>query len=181
MTRMAVTRRGFAFGVVVIGTVLLNAGLVGRALNVRTVNMQDACDDVSFNAAFGDGICIDGLGGGVTVDTFLQVLENSQKMGAWHFAPGKVNLRDGQAVQAYNSGGEQHTFTEVAEFGGGFITELNDLVGAGDTVDECDLFGGAPIEFINPGDTSDPEVESPGTHKYMCCIHPWMRATVTVR
>jgi plastocyanin len=109
------------------------------------------------------------------------VLANAQKIGSWHFAPGTVHLKEGQAIQAYNKGGEAHTFTEVPEFGGGFIDELNDLVGAGDTVPQCDLFGGAPIEFIPPGETSEAEVESKGTHKYMCCIHPWMRATVTVR
>jgi plastocyanin len=179
MTRMAVTMRGFAFGVVAIGTVLLSAGLVGRALSVRTVDMHDACDDVSFNAAFGDGICIDGLGGGVTVDTFLQVLERSQKMGAWHFAPGTVRLKEGQAVQAYNSGGEVHTFTEVAEFGGGFIPELNQLTG--DLVPAPECLNIPALEFIPAGETGTAEVKPKGMHLYECCIHPWMRATVTVR
>jgi plastocyanin len=176
---MVLARRAVSLSGVAIGIVLLGAGLVSRAPDVRTVDMHDACDDVSFNAAFGDGICLDGLGGGVTVDTFLRVLTNSQNMGAWHFAPGSVRLKSGQEVQAFNSGGEVHTFTEVAEFGGGFIPELNELTGDVVPAPECLDF--ASIEFIAAGDTGTPELKAPGTYHYECCIHPWMRATVTVR
>ena len=179
MTRMVWAKRALLFGSVAIGTALLSASLVGLAPDVRTVDMHDACDDVSFNAAFGDGICIDGLGGGVTVDTFLRVLTNSQNMGAWHFAPGSVRVRSGQAVQAYNSGGEVHTFTEVEEFGGGFIPELNELTG--DVVPAPACLDIPALEFIPAGGTGTPEVKAPGTYHYECCIHPWMRATVTVR
>ena len=178
MTRMALARRAFLFGGVAIGTVALSAGLVGRALEVRTVDMHDACDPASFNAMFGDGICVNGHPG-VHVDKFLQVLENSGSIGAWHFAPGTVRLKEGQAVQAYNSGGEVHTFTEVDEFGGGFIPELNQLTGDLEPAPEC--LNIPELEFIAPGHTGSAEVEPKGTRKYMCCIHPWMRATVTVR
>jgi len=176
---MAFTRRGFSFVFAAVGTMVLSAGLVGRALDVKTVDMRDACDPASFNDMFGD-VCFSGHPG-VNVDTFLHVLANSQKMGAWHFAPGSVRLQSGQAFQAHNSGGEVHTFTEVDEFGGGFIPELNALVGEDEIAPECDLAHGASPEFIGPGQTGDPEVESKGTHNYQCCIHPWMRATVTVR
>jgi plastocyanin len=157
--------------------VLLGAGLVGRALEVKTVDMHDVCDPESFNAMFGD-VC-DSSHPGVNVETFLRVLGQAHKQGAWHFAPGNVNLKQGQAVQAHNSGGEVHTFTEVDEVGGGFIPELNQLTGDLEPAPECLNFGG--IEFIGPGQTGTPDVESKGTHKYMCCIHPWMRATVTVK
>jgi plastocyanin len=179
MTRLALMRRAFLFGGMAIGTVVLGAGLVGRALDVKTVDMHDVCDPQSFNDMFGD-VCFSSHPG-VNVDTFLHVLANAHKMGAWHFAPGVVRLRSGQAFQAHNSGGEAHTFTEVDDFAGGFIPELNDLVGETEIAPECDLASGATPEFIGPGGDGEPEVESPGTHKYMCCIHPWMRATVTVR
>jgi len=179
MSRVAFARRGLSYGVVVLGTVILSAGLVGRAANVKTVTMDDVCDPASFNEMFGD-VCFSSHPG-VNVNTFLHVLANAEKIGAWHFAPGTVRLREGEAFQAYNSGGEVHTFTEVDEFAGGFITELNDLVGETEIAPACDLLNGATPEFIGPGETSDPEVESTGTHKYHCCIHPWMRATVTVR
>ncbi len=81
-------------------------------------------------------------------------------------------------MQAHNSGGEVHTFTEVAEFGGGIIQDLNDLTGNPVPAPECL----APnLEFIPAGGSNDPDVEDIGEHKYMCCIHPWMRATVTVK
>jgi plastocyanin len=169
-----------------LGTVILNAGLVARAAEVKSVQMLDVCDPASFNALFGpapgpaDDVCFTSHPG-VNVNTFLNVLANAGKIGAWHFAPGTVRLQEGQAVQADNKGGEFHTFTEVDEFGGGFIPELNALVGEDKSVPECDIFSGATPEFVPPGGVGTAEVESKGTHKYQCCIHPWMRATVTVR
>jgi plastocyanin len=162
----------------VLGLVLLGPGMVVRASDVRTVDMLDRCDPQSFNAMFGPGTCVFDHPG-VSLGTFVSVLERSQTMGAWHFAPGVVRLQEGQAFQARNMGGEMHTFTEVEAFGGGFIPELNALSGNPEPAPECLNFGS--IEFIAPGDTSEAEVESKGTHHYMCCIHPWMRADVTVR
>ena len=34
---------------------------------------------------------------------------------------------------------------------------------------------------IPPGGTYSDEVEETGTELYQCCIHPWMRTTVTAR
>ena len=118
-------RRGFSYSVVLIGTVILSAGLVGRAAEVKTVQMLDVCDPESFNGLFDPGgdpkddVCFSSHPG-VNVNTFLHVLANAHKIGAWHFAPGTVRLQEGQAFQAYNKGGEVHTFTEVEKFGGGF-------------------------------------------------------------
>ena len=39
----------------------------------------------------------------------------------------------------------------------------------------------AADDFIPPGGTYSDEVEETGTERYQCCIHPWMRATVTAR
>ena len=45
---------------------------------------------------------------------------------------------------------------------------------------ECQAL--AQDDFIPPGGfDDDDEVEEPGTEKYQCCIHPWMRAIVTAR
>jgi plastocyanin len=103
----------------------------------------------------------------------------SSKAGAWLFAPGIVRLREGQAVQARNIGGEAHTFTEVDDFGGGIVPVLNDLSGNPVPAPECVQLG--PADFIPPGGVSAPDVEEPGVHHYQCCIHPWMRADVVVR
>ena len=178
MSRTVLAARIVTVATAVLGLAVLGPGMVARASDVRTVDMLDRCDPQSFNDAFGPGTCVFDHPG-VSVGTFLSVLERAQTMGAWHFAPGVVRLREGQAFQARNSGGELHTFTEVEEFGGGFIPELNDLTGNPVPAPEC--LDVASLEFIAPGETNEAEVEPPGTHRYMCCIHPWMRATVTVR
>ena len=178
MTRTAVARRVGLLGCVAIGIVILGAGPSGRAPAVRVVDMLDRCDPVSFNDLFGEGTCVFDHPG-VSVDTSLKVLGDAGQIGAWHFSPRQIRLKDGQAVQAHNSGGELHTFTEVAEFGGGFIPELNDLTGNPVPAPEClDIDN---LEFIPAGGANDPDVEDVGEHKYMCCIHPWMRTTVTVK
>ena len=163
---------------VVIAVVMLGGVLIGRAPAVRTIDMLDVCDPESFNEMFGPGICV-ASHPGVNVDTFLNVLERAHTMGAWHFSPRQLRLKEGQAFQAHNSGGEVHTFTEVDAFGGGFIDELNQLTG--DTVPAPECLDIPSLEFIPPGEDTEAEVEPAGTHLYMCCIHPWMRATVTVR
>ena len=89
-------------------------------------------------------------------------------------------MLDGEAVQARNTGGETHTFTEVKEFGGGFVAILNDLSGNPVPAPECDPTS-PEIGFLLPGSTSDPDLEEPGVHHYQCCIHPWMRTDVIVR
>jgi|KBSSwiStaDraftv2_1062776.scaffolds.fasta_scaffold231443_2 plastocyanin len=163
----------------------LTAGAVGFASEIRTVAMNDQCDPKSFNAVFGDGTCANN--GGVSVNTFLAELTHSQKAGAWSFTPDPLRMREGQAVQAVNTGGEAHTFTEVEEFGGGFFPELNVfLEGNPEPTPECAeigkrFFGGDASDLILPGGKSDPDFEDPGVIHYQCCIHPWMRTNVIVR
>ena len=160
------------------GLAVLAAATLGFGFDVRIVQMKDQCDPTSFNAAIGPGTCV-GHNGGVSFDTFLSVLRRTQRFGAWHFAPREVRLHDGQPFQARNDGGEAHTFTEVDEFGGGIVPLLNQLSGNPEPAPECLQLGRG--DFIAPGDSTEPEVESRGTHHCQCCIHPWMRADVTVQ
>jgi hypothetical protein len=78
-----------------------------------------------------------------------------------------------------NHGGEVHTFTEVEEFGGGIVPNLNTLAGTPEPAPECLALAGSA--FILPGGTFEDEVAAPGTEHYQCCIHPWMHAVVTAR
>ena len=87
--------------------------------------------------------------------------------------------RSGQSVRARNEGGETHTFTEVAKFGGGFVPPLNALSGNPTPAAEC-LASSVGATIVPAGGLSSPATLSKGRHRFQCCIHPWMRTVVTV-
>jgi plastocyanin len=155
------------------------------AANPSRVLASDACSP-SFNVLFNDPtIC--NRNGGTPVEVFLQQLGQNKFAGAWHFSPPHVTVDAGDSLTVENRGGETHTFSEVSQFGGGgIVPELNEI-----------LFGtqhpptffippvppGQPGNFIPAGDsvTIGPSTLTPGTHLFMCAIHPWMEDTVVVR
>jgi plastocyanin len=140
--------------------------------------MHDACDPLTFNAALGAGTCT--RSGGVKFGQFIEQLTRHRSVGAWNFAPSNVEARVGQTLLALNRGGEVHTFTEVEEFGGGIVPMLNQLSGNTTVAPECQALQAS--DFIPPGGFDDDDiVQAPGTEKYQCCIHPWMRAIVTAK
>jgi plastocyanin len=140
------------------------------------VNALDACDPDSFNAAIGAGTCV--RAGGVKFDQFIAELTRLGVAGAWHFAPKTVNARTGQEFLVVNHGGEVHTFTEVEEFGGGIVPDLNALAHVPTVAPECLALD--PDDFVAPGQTYREEIEEEGVEKYQCCIHPWMRLEVSI-
>jgi plastocyanin len=146
----------------------------GEARHV--VTMFDACDPTTFNAALGEGTCT--RSGGVRFADFLEQLGRHGSVGAWHFAPPNVTMRVGQLLVATNRGGEAHTFTEVEEFGGGIVPQLNELTGLTTVAPECTRL--AASDFLAPGASSSEEEDEAGVEKYQCCIHPWMRAEVRI-
>ena len=112
--------------------------------------MFDACDPETFNAALGAGTCT--RSGGVRFDKFLEQLALHHSIGGWHFAPSNVSMRVGDLLVASNRGGETHTFTEVDEFGGGIVPELNEAIGLtevapGPEGDEWDANVGARLLY----------------------------------
>jgi plastocyanin len=143
----------------------------------RMVSMLDACDPTTFDAAVGPGTCL--RNGGVTFDHFIAQLQKHGKAGAWAFDPPRIGAKVGQTLLATNRGGEVHTFTEVEEFGGGIVPDLNNLSGNPVPAPECLALGAG--DFIPPGGTTSDEIEEPGVEHYQCCIHPWMRLTVVTR
>lgn len=152
------------------------AQLAAKTGQQHVVTMFDACDPETFNAAFGAGTCT--RSGGVRVEKFLEQLGRHHSIGAWRFAPPNVMMRVGQMLVAINRGGEVHTFTEVEEFGGGIIADLNELTGLTTVAPECTRL--APGDFLAPGASSSEVEEEAGVEKYQCCIHPWMRAEVRI-
>ena len=144
----------------------------------RRINMKDACDPTTFNAALNDpAACV--RNGGVTFEHFNALLAKHQKVGAWHFAPPNLNVAVGDVLLAVNRGGEVHTFTEVEEFGGGIVPDHNALAGTPVQAPECLSLD--PDDFVPPGGTYRDDVEEAGTELYQCCIHPWMRTVVHAR
>lgn len=92
---------------------------------------------------------------------------------AWTIDPTYAKLEGETTVRVTNAGGRGHTFTEVAQFGGGRVPPLNKgLLPA----PEC-----ASAQTIPPGDEAEVKGLAPGIHRFQCCIHPWMRALVRVK
>jgi hypothetical protein len=141
----------------------------------RTVNMMDACDGPSFSAH--DILCT--RNHGVSFNDLFAQLAAQGSAGAWHNAPSEMDANVGLTLNAMNRGGEVHTFTKVAHFGGGFVPEINGLLHL-TPVPECLalLTPGHDDEFILPGSADTDDTVQPGTSNYQCCIHPWMRTVV---
>jgi plastocyanin len=158
--------------------VLVPAAGASAASATRQVQVLDDCDPASFNAAIGPGTCI--KDGGTTFQEFIAQLLAQGRAPAWRFAPGQLNLDPGGTLAANNRGGEDHTFTEVANFGGGCIAALNDLLGL-TPVPECAGFPGGAFAatLVPPSGTVTTAPLPPGVHRFECLIHPWMRTTVT--
>jgi plastocyanin len=141
------------------------------------VSIQDQCDAASFNAALGAGSCT--TQGTVTFAQFNSELSATQRVATWQFEPVNLTVRVGQSISATNNGGAKHTFTEVAQFGGGIVPSLNQASGNPVEAPECQQ--PASIHFVSPGTSFTTDAETTvGTANYQCCIHPWMRTTVTV-
>ena len=141
--------------------------------------MRDDCDPATFNAAIGPGTCV--KAGSTTFTEFIGQLITQGRAPAWRFAPEKLSLAGGGTLEAANKGGEEHTFTEVANFGGGCVAVLNGLLGLS-PVPECAGFPGGAFgaTLVAPGETLTTGPLAPGIHRFECLIHPWMRTTVEV-
>jgi plastocyanin len=168
-------RRSVTLAAIAAGALAIAAAAWGGA-GSRQVQMLDDCEPTSFNAVLGEDGCV--KDGGTTFGEFIGQLVSQGRAPAWRFAPERLGLAAGGTVTAVNRGGEFHTFTEVAAFGGGCIAVLNELLGL-TPVPECAGFPailgatGAP-----PGDSVTVQL-GPGVHRFECLIHPWMRTTVT--
>jgi plastocyanin len=145
----------------------------------------DECDPVTFNAALGPDFCknvaLAALGFATTLnDLFAKAAAGTPDRG-WDFEPDTLHIAKGTVLSVVDQGGEPHTFTEVQKFGGGFIDGLN----SGEAmVSEC--AGGfsrvavAKTRIIQ-GSHLDITNLKRGTHRFECCIHPWMRVKVEVK
>jgi hypothetical protein len=147
----------------------------------KKFRMYDDCDPATFNAVLGDGACVGN--GHTTFDEFIEELAETQDAHAWRFQPTASLLNVGRPLVIENRGGETHTFTPVAAFGGGFVNELNGISGNPVPAPECLNFGTIvfiPAGGVEQGPTAGSGNLPVGSHKFQCCIHPWMRSVVEV-
>jgi hypothetical protein len=109
-------------------------------------------------------------------DMFLTSPYSSAVVGhpSWTIAPTYLTPEPAERLKIRNAGGRGHTFTEVADFGGGFVPPLNMGLAP---APEC---AAAMAAVIAPGGRIDVRLAL-GNHKFQCCIHPWMRALVKVQ
>ena len=167
-----------AFTAVALLGLTIGAGAVQGDKKIR---LLDDCEPVSFNAVLGDGACI--IDGHTTFEEFIEELAATQDVHKWRNQPSQMHLNIGRETLIENRGGEVHTFTRVASFGGGFVPELNGISGNPVPAPECLNFGS--IVFIPAGATEEGPTagssEAPvGVSRFQCCIHPWMRTVVEV-
>jgi plastocyanin len=147
--------------------------------NPTTIQMKDDCEPVSFNLAVGPGTCVGN--GGTTFGDFIGQLVDHKFAGAWRFSPKQVKIDAGSSLELMNQGGETHTLTPVTQFGGGgVVEELNEILFGTPTPP---TFFFPPFNFLPAGGTTTigPSLLTPGTHLFICVIHPWMEETVVVR
>jgi hypothetical protein len=160
-----------------------------------TISIRDFCDPTTFNAAVGPDTCVRGdvsVNGAEKFPGFLAEVGQEKSAGAWRFNPVQVKTEEGVNLTLVNRGGETHTFTRVAEFGGGFVAQLNAPSGNPIPRPECarvlpngDLVPQPPSAnsiFLEHGVTEPgPRIVGEEKAKFQCCVHPWMRITINSR
>ena len=148
--------------------------------NDNRVSVMDACDPTS--AFVPPGCDLNPQQGDVSFAEFGMLLTSPLTdpphgvlIGhpAWRNEPAHLSANRAPGVRVTNTGGRGHTYTEVAEFGGGFVDQLN--IGL-EPAPECINGSAVPLP---PGATQVLNL-STGLHKFQCCIHPWMRGTIRV-
>jgi len=157
----------------------------GPPANVTQVVALDECDPATFNAVIGPDFCKNVALGVLGYATTFQDLFAQAAAGTpdpkWDFEPDTVNINENSLLSVVDQGGEPHTFTEVKQFGGGFIPALNS---GQSPVPECAAgFSDVAVAKtrIIQGSTSVVTGLSKGVHYFQCCIHPWMRVKVVVK
>jgi hypothetical protein len=143
---------------------------------------------MTFNAALGPGACVGN--GEMTFQEFNAEFMEDKKVDEWEYSPDESSVPTGVTVKLQNRGGETHTFTKVAEFGGGFVLQLN---GTKQPRPEClqmvaPAFIPSPsAAFVRAGVTingptaGSADLPAGKTTRFQCCIHPWMRTEITAK
>jgi plastocyanin len=186
MTNTLIAKLGLAAGCLLFLGIIEDTG--HHAAPAQVVAL-DECDPATFNLPgnVGPGFCKNvalgytGLGYTTTFSQLFAEAANGTPDPKWDFEPDNLTVDEGTPIIAVNQGGEPHTFTEVANFGGGFIPPLN---GGQAATPECAAgFSSVAVARTRILQGSQLQVAglSKGVHHFQCCIHPWMRMTVVVK
>jgi plastocyanin len=169
-------------GLVVCCLVLAGAIQPDAPVRIAQVVALDECDPATFNTALGPDFCKNiALGYSTTLQNLVAEAAAGTPDPKWDFEPDSLSVNQGTTLSVVDQGGEPHTFTEVKQFGGGFIAALNNGEAS---VPECAAgFNDVAVAKtrILQGSTSLVTGLSKGTHYFQCCIHPWMRFKVEVK
>ena len=179
--KLKLTFRTLVWSVFAVIAVLSLSGGVGAVQGDKKIRLLDDCEPTTFNAVLGDGACIGN--GHTTFAEFIEELEETQDAHKWRNQPSSMHLNVGRPTLIENRGGEVHTFTPVAAFGGGFVPELNGISGNPVPVPECLDFGSMvfiPAGGVEQGPTAGSSDLPVGVSRFQCCIHPWMRTVIEV-
>lgn len=145
------------------------------------IEVYDDCDPNDPGWAPTGGCTL--TGGKVSLEEFNLLLASPLSLSvvghpAWRNEPSYLRVGSGETVPVENEGGRFHTFTRVARFGGGRVPPLNQGL---TMAPECALAPGAvDPNGLAPGATLNAAGLKLGINRYMCCIHPWMRALIKV-
>src|SRR4030088_2114050 len=126
MMKIAVAKFGLLAGCAMFaGAIRIELAQENPASAAQVVAL-DECDPTTFNAALGPDFCKNVTLGAFTTlsDLFAQAAAGHPDL-KWDFEPDTLKVKEGTPLSVVDQGGEPHTFTEVAKFGGGFITGLN--------------------------------------------------------
>lgn len=180
MRRLSVSRvmclaAGIATATLVV--VAIPTGVATADARTTRVQIRDDCDPVSFNQALGPGACVGD--GDTTFNELIAALIASGRHPEWAFRPARLTVENGTTLVGVNKGGEAHSFTEVAAFGGGCVQALNDILNL-TPVPECGNTAAFPGTIVGAGQQTTTARLPLGTHLFQCLIHPWMRMTVKV-
>ena len=155
------------------------------------VHIRDYCDPVTFAAIGCNRIATPVSAGSITFPGFQAELGAEKSVGAWRFIPDRAKAEEGLSLTLQNLGGEEHTFTRVRQFGGGFVAPLNAASGNPVPAPECARMVNGQLApqppspdniFLGPNsNATGPLVRGGEAAKFQCCIHPWMRLTVKAK
>jgi hypothetical protein len=143
----------------------------------RQIALRDDCDpnDPGWDVVPGDCLKKRGTVSAAEFDAELNSPLSDAVIGhpSWRIDRPYLVVKEGATLKVKNKGGRPHTFTEVAQWGGGVVPPLS---GGLDTAPEC-----AALAQLDPGEKAKLSGLAVGNHRFLCCFHPWMRAVVKVK